>query len=1385
MVKNKYKQATKGLAGLSSAAFLFMSPILIGAINKNSVAIKSTSYKNNLKQIETSDDSFVLQTAKEDTSETKRFQEDLKKYSLKEYENKSYRTIKHKITRHNSFIDSTHKYSVTVNFDSEVSTMGYYSHDYWKANTVKKITVEFLTSSNTVLFKTHKSINLYVKGASNGHYNGYGSKYLSSTFDIDERDIPSNTNQNISKLRVIFDSRFHEDSGKGGGARIGLTYINWHDKTTNKNVYAYDPDHVWTSLHDGNHGNNGNEHNYSQSLYINLNGNSKHINSIYDNHSSINFKTRKIFMSNNYFRNAGHLSKAQLASLITWKGNAPFAAPSKTSTLYDSLSIDSSKKVIKGRVKFKLNSNEYTDYINFELPIHVVSFNYLTKASKESASMWNHSSDGSKKYWNSAPSTKLILNNEYFKTLKIVSGKQILLDRLNRDVDWNWVGNDKQAAIKAINSYSLNQFNYELTKIKYLSNKSTWLFEQLKVFSNFNEIVLKNSWDHNIPNIDDYLYILKKANISYSSSVINNKISENKKIHSKPVATFDEKIILDGTYLRNTPPTKTTFTMKVSDIKLENIASTNIKIDGKLLNWLDEENLKRLYDLKLTNTDNTSLSFEHTYFFQNKPMNISSDISFVLEDGTILDSNLIVLHSSNPKLAVGDKAYLKVRFKGIFKGGREENIIVIKKSGKWYSPKYQKNLEDLIANFKEENIEYIFNQEMNLLINPYDLGGKSLSPGVIDKNTRLRYSINKVEDIYNGQNTILEDWHDGYWSHAIDPTGKAIFDGIFGSDISGHIDKRGHLDVGSHNIKININNSPSGFKSHFKIVIDKNPVKIEVSSVDSSVIKKHIKAKDPNTGETKNYEMFYSQGAINMKVFADDLASAKAETLGSDGNWYSIPINIINYKKDGRWLLAINSTVDYAGFSRVTVTDQAGNYKIIYFKLDKSENEYLPNLLFKKEDIVKNDKKHLGQEVIILNKASEAIISDPLVNDVSIERVSHNGTTKPATFLEVEQSKFTSTIPKGYGFGNTLLSNSHLKYAGDELKPFLDKNLSSTWTMVNKKIKFKLPGLYRIQLKNKLIYDSISTKYVYIKESNMTLSKFLPQRSSEKETVNYDTLPTIEGKPLTPPGEHEENIYKSNIDIEYWDFLIKNVKAEFSYMWYTEFFEKNILKTDLHISDEGKWKIHMTNIFGQHLSGKFLILDKDKLFEERLKSGSLIAKDKSHIDKTAFWKGRNIWNVIRYEDEDHAIWEMDEFIKEAMKHGLTKEQAKWLYFHAKLNPKWNGDYSSISEKEKGWLQANKYGYLDRYIKEAMKSGLTKEEAEWEYNHLKWNPKWDGHFKALDEDGMKSLKAHFVSQDGLSKGSIAGIVVGTLSAIGLIGGISVYLIIKRIKNKAIT
>ena len=336
-----------------------------------------------------------------------------------------------------------------------------------------------------------------------------------------------------------------------------------------------------------------------------------------------------------------------------------------------------------------------------------------------------------------------------------------------------------------------------------------------------------------------------------------------------------------------------------------------------------------------------------------------------------------------------------------------------------------------------------------------------------------------------------------------------------------------------------------------------------------------------------------------------------------------------------------------------------------------------------------------------------------------------------------------------YNFGKTISSSQTvLKYSGDELKPYAVKSNIKSWPVTNKIIDIKKPGMYKITLDTKYLENPTMTKWIYVsgeKWNPLDISNF------KIDKTNFAKLPESDQGPINKlPGTKNEDLdndypYKANFIIDMPDFLMDRYFIEYSLLWYSEFQKLNSNITT--INKEGKYKINITDIFGNQYSQNLLILNKNLSLDARNKLMiSPIFTDENKPDETAFYKGTMVWNYWRYEDEDHAIWEHDEFIKNAIKNGLTPKQAENLYKKWKKNPT-NGNKPDW----KGW-----------------------DPNDWRNKHdpLKNNNK---NPKNLTNK-LKNFK---------KRNTLTGIIVGSTTGGSLLLAGLIFIIFKRYRNRKIT
>ncbi len=1015
---------------------------------------------------------------------------------------------------------------------------------------------------------------------------------------------------------------------------------------------------------------------------------------------------------------------------------------------FETLAFNKTTNIITGMVNIAgPNSGQRYYRKQISIPVINISITKLVKASTMSSPFWEHMQNGMTRYHSVAPSTDLTLSENYIKALYFTSNKNKYIKKLDES-DWGFVGSDKQLAVSKIEALELNEENYSSVKNAYKKAHSKEVFENLQTQ---DELKAMDHINHfNAGCLQYYLYVLSKTTFNFHFA-LNPIYGVDNKTVSLTDLSNTVHVKLPPSLVRAQSPYRTTWTISI--MNLQATCSVAPAMHHMLLSFdLDKGNLKRLYDLDLHyensgGYDNLTI-IQHTYLYQTHGIDISNDISFVMEDGSVLDQDFKVVRvGSGSKLSLNSYAYINIRYWTTFSSGTKEYVTVTKKGNRWWSPRYSKYIDQMDSSFSEAKLEYLFNQCLQLIVNPYQHSAGTK----ITSATPQKFGLSEVSDIKNGNKKILESWEDGKWSHSSAQTGNAIFDGVFGTDINGIFDQYGRLSEGTHNINIKLKHSAlTGLKQNFHITIDKNPVKVKVNSVSKEVKELVIEDKDGSS-----QLLYYSSGPINFVVNEVDIASIDAQFLDSVGNWYSLPIDIRSKQIKNKWKQVIDSTIDYAGFAKIIITDQAGNKRRLYFWLKQSEASELPKYIFDKTlvrvgqtgnvkldetpRVFKNDK------LSILNYDLPLIVSNPLAKSIEIEReVLHEGIYKPSTtgFTIADEVPFYNQY--SLAFGKTIDSSQGvLKYAGDELKPFLKTPVAGDkWPVLNKRINFDQGGLYKLTFNTRFEEKKIVEEYIYIKDTSLEV---VDMANATKDETNLIELPKLDKGPKNGIDKSIDCLEKINIDIPM--FLVKDWNVSYSLPWYSEF--TPLKDKQQAFEREGKYKIKINDIYGQEHNMSVLLLKKSLTTEKRTASGlSMIYTDEAKPD-TAFWKGKNVWSYWRYEDEDHAIWEHKAFIDKAMKNGLTKEQAEWLFKQMKRDPNFDGG-KTLLEKQ--------FDFKKQLAAEAEKERLRKQKEQ-----------------ALNFKHKKK---------GISGGALTGIIIGS-SIFGVIGlGGAIWVISKRMKGKAI-
>ncbi len=1035
-----------------------------------------------------------------------------------------------------------------------------------------------------------------------------------------------------------------------------------------------------------------------------------------DYYDKTNIKYKKIYMDPRILKNKV-FTQQELKNLIHLSNNN-WVIPS-SNLIWKQIKLDRNKSLIHAEFKKIIGTNPNVSFDNIKLtiPITTLNFDYLMEMSILSSSYFEHLPNGETRYHSKKPTTRVKLSEGFIKSLKVVTGVNKLISKISKD-NWGFVANDKQIAIAKIRDLSINEENYDNIWNAYKNTHDSNILNNLLPPQEIPKYLSNNNFG--TASYEDYLYVLKNFEFQFDYGV--------SKLHTKKVSL---RRLLNGINLKiddadiaKASANRSTWNMKVKNFKIVSrdpsiiFESNNLKID------IPNKPLQN-YDLKLSYSDLTQTEIIHKFLFQAKGLDISQNISFVMEDGTILDQEFRVITTSpESKLKQNEYAYIATRYWTTFSTGQKEYITLEKQNNGWYSPKYKQFITQLDSKFNPKKIEYLFNQNLQLIINPY-----TSSP--ITSTTPQNFGIKQVIDEVDGIQTVLEDWNDGRWSHATNQNGHALYDGIFGSDINGIMDGHGLLTTGQHHINITLQNSSfTGLRNNFIITIDKDPVKTKVKATNGELKSLSIKN---DKGNIK--KLYSSSGPINISVADIDIRNVTGQFIDQQGNWYKLPIKIISKLVDGHWVQTITSTIDYAGFAEITITDQAGNSKELFFWLQPNENTPTAEFDFLKNSFIDNkERKFNGNKLFIANKSVEGKISSPLVTAVKIQKqnlskgewkqvANANDYIKKPFVPNVSSKKFARTIDSSTG---------SLKFAGDELKPFL-QNSSGTWPMTNEEYEFKNVGLYKISIQTRIIGHELIELDLYVGNKN---SKILDSLFTQDEG-NFEQLPSKEVSSKNLPNDKAYKL-TSELHLNIPTFIIKSYSVEYSLPWYSDFIKIDDPK--FNFKRQGKYKVHILDIYGNKHEYQILVINKGMSVWERKQKGYSPVYGKPGDDKTAFWKGENVWNYWRYEDKDHAKWEHDEFIKKAIDGGMSKKDAEALYKHLKQNPAWGGDGNGINGKD--------------------------------FNPKKLFRKW--------KDSELALR----SNQKLSKASKIGIIVGVAIGGVLISSAAAWMIYKRIKGRRI-
>ena len=1100
------------------------------------------------------------------------------------------------------------------------------------------------------------------------------------------------------------------------------------------------------------------------------------------NRSTI-IKAKPIFINKKDYDNG--LTSDELSKLIQ------FEKMDMDNIDFTNLSIDKTKRKITGSYSIKgLDANQVNiKKQKLNVSFKIIDTDYLFTISPESASEWKHLPNGKIKYWQTPPETIITYNNDWIHSFYTYTKTNEIKNKFNSEIaSWGFENSDQKLVQGKLGNYAINYWNYDDVKRSYINNKDTNYLNSLVPETFLNDYNhLENA------NFNDYLYVLK-------NSILKVEYRENNHSDFKniPLDNFQfEKLSLEEKHI-NESPAKTQWDLEFKFFIFSNIQNIspygNDKKIQSLAKSVKSKNYQYLHDINIQEQNGSLI---HKYFYQAEGIDLGQDISFAMEDGTILDQNFkVIVQGNNNDLKVNDFGFVNARYWAELPNGQKEFITLINQNGQWYSPKFQDTITNLDSSFTVDKLEYVFNQNLNMVVNPY---GKSLNAtnNKITASDIPRYGIEKVKELYNNKTElVLETWDSGKFSHTSQINGKALFDGVFGADTTGHYDPVGFLTEGNHQIQIDLKVANSNLQNIFNITIDKNPVEI---NVNSNGYLKELNIYDQNENIQ---ELWYSNEPINLVINELDIARINAWILHSNGTWYELPVNIKSVLEGKNWVQKIDTTFDYEGFAKIQILDQAQNSKTIYFLTNKNENE-LPIIHLDKTKIFENT-SYQTEELNIFNQVNELLITNPLVNDVKVHKIlfdEENNLTEEDYSQIIEDYEIEAF--DNYDFGTTLNSeDSRLPYVVDELNPFianLTEITNEKWITHNKKINLRGNGLYKVELSTALVNTPRIVKYFYLNDQKVV--SLINENEFQKEKSYLGSLPEM---PI--PSDFEEvksflNLKKVQISNE---AELKNDQKT------KKLIIDSIKKTNNYLSLSADQLVILNSL----LDEKYLTIDfndnneavfqnKDQVLEVEISQvdPSILSSYEEEIqsEKNEKWLLRDVDEVVNWLEKLHLNlfdfeinnleiqyslpWYSEfnklENWKKELKEGKYKVHFEDIYGNTKdyqflLLDK---DLSNDDRENRNLIQIyleegnentafwkgnyiwNFWRYEDQdhvkweyeqFVKDWIFNGLDPELAELAYKMAKLDPNWDGNFNNGPPSGDSNWNDFLNNEEWINK-----------------------------------
>ena len=344
-------------------------------------------------------------------------------------------------------------------------------------------------------------------------------------------------------------------------------------------------------------------------------------------------------------------------------------------------------------------------------------------------------------------------------------------------------------------------------------------------------------------------------------------------------------------------------------------------------------------------------------------------------------------------------------------------------------------LQNLNQDYNKENITFIINHKLILVISPYK-EQKDAHTNNIEHFRETDFKIIRVEDRGNGSEiNVLRSLDSERVSSSINQG--------FGINLMGRYNEEGKLDDGFHDLYIKTtdksNQGRYNQKIGCKIYIDSSPPVPKINSSSSFPDKKlYIKL------GSDYFDLYTSTKAIDVLVKDQGMKNFHISWVDSNGVWERLKIDVENHKSDDEYLQSVFQNINFQGLFKVEFTDIANNSGIFFLWIQKPKKNGNNPLISQMQLVSTNAKNHLfnfnqdqyfwvDQSKLSNNNPVEFKASNVLSQNMNIHKKDENGNWIPAQKTDFEllhnQEKISSV---GVPIESINTSNNLM---GDEIEP--------------------------------------------------------------------------------------------------------------------------------------------------------------------------------------------------------------------------------------------------------------------------------------------------------------------------------------------------------------